>query len=142
MKNFKKNMNKLFFCFLNNKINLCINFKGLEAPDTFGRCQRPVFSLWCILTHKICANLNSIGNRSCKRIMRRKKTPLSQIFVCFQMSNKRLQLKSVTIGVRTYLFVKNYVASEGAVSHNVLYYQQLSIAHYQVSFYAKIILSN
>ena len=29
-----------------------------------------------------------------------------------------------------------YVTSEGAVSHNVLYYQQLSITRYQVSFYA------
>ena len=39
--------------------------------------------------------------------------------------------------VENYFFLKNYVTSEGAVSHNVLYYQQLSIAHYQVSFYAK-----
>ena len=38
--------------------------------------------------------------------------------------------------VRNYFFLKNYVTSEGAVSHNVLYYQQLSIARYQVSFYA------
>ena len=34
------------------------------------------------------------------------------------------------------LSLKNYVTSEEAVSHNVLYYEQLSIAHYQVSFYA------
>ena len=38
--------------------------------------------------------------------------------------------------VENYFFLKNYVTSEGAVSHNVLYYQQLSIACYQVSFYA------
>ena len=36
-----------------------------------------------------------------------------------------------------YLFLKNYVTSGGAVSHNVLYYQQLTIARYKVSFYAK-----
>ena len=35
-----------------------------------------------------------------------------------------------------YLFLKNYVTSEGAISHNVLYYQQLSIARYKVSLYA------
>ena len=35
------------------------------------------------------------------------------------------------------LILKNYVTTEGAVSHNVLYYQQLSIARYQVSCYAK-----
>ena len=33
-----------------------------------------------------------------------------------------------------YLFLKNYVTSEGVVSHNVLCYQQLSNARYQVSF--------
>ena len=32
------------------------------------------------------------------------------------------------IWVRNYLFLNNYVTSEGAVSYNVLYYQQLSIA--------------
>ena len=35
-----------------------------------------------------------------------------------------------------YLFLKIYVTSEGVVFLNVLYYQQLSIACYQVSFYA------
>ena len=38
--------------------------------------------------------------------------------------------------VQNYFFLKNHITSEGAVSHNVLYYQQLSIARYQVSFYA------
>ena len=33
-------------------------------------------------------------------------------------------------------FLENYDASEGAVSHIDLYYQQLSIACYHVSFYA------
>ena len=32
-------------------------------------------------------------------------------------------------------FLKNYVTSEGAVSHNVLHYQQLPITRYQVSFF-------
>ena len=36
--------------------------------------------------------------------------------------------------VRSYLFLKIYATSEGAVSQNVLYYQQLSNARYQVSF--------
>ena len=34
---------------------------------------------------------------------------------------------------RYYLFLKNYLASEGAVSHGVVYLQQLSIARYQVA---------
>ena len=33
---------------------------------------------------------------------------------------------------------RSYVTSEGVVSHNVLYYQQLSNAHYQVSFEVNI----
>ena len=40
------------------------------------------------------------------------------------------------IWLRNYLFLKKYVTSEGVVSHNVLGYQQLSVAHNQVSFYA------
>ena len=42
--------------------------------------------------------------------------------------------KRLHIWVRNYLFLKNYVTSKGDVSHDVLYYQQLSIANYQ-SFY-------
>ena len=38
--------------------------------------------------------------------------------------------------VKNYLFLENYVTSEGAVSHNVVYYQQLLITRNQVSFYA------
>ena len=53
--------------------------------------------------------------------------------------NKRLLARIVFIFcVRSYLFLKNYVTLEGVVSHNVLYYQQLSLARYQVMFYANI----
>ena len=38
--------------------------------------------------------------------------------------------------VRYYLFLKTYVTSKGAFSQIVLYYQHLSIARYQVGFYA------
>ena len=48
----------------------------------------------------------------------------------FKTHNKRLQLKSFVIWVRNYLFLKDYVTSEGAVSHNVLY---INIAHYLFS---------
>jgi hypothetical protein len=56
--------------------------------------------------------------------MMKEKTPLLDKFVCFQLG----------ILVRKYLFLKNYVTSEGVVSHNVLFYEQLSNARYQVSF--------
>ena len=58
--------------------------------------------------------------------------------VCFQIGRKASGQKSFVILVRNYLFLKNYVTSEGAVFHNVLYYQQLSVARYQVRFYANI----
>ena len=38
--------------------------------------------------------------------------------------------------VRNWFFLENYTILEGVVSHNVLYYQQLSISQYQVRFYA------
>ena len=52
------------------------------------------------------------------------------------MPNKRLQLKSFIIWMRNDLFLLKQLTSKEAISHNVLYYQQLSIARYQVSFYA------
>ena len=52
---------------------------------------------------------------------------------CIQMLDF---VTSKTQFVENYFFLKNYSTSEGAVSHNVLYYQQLSITRYQVFFYA------
>ena len=42
-------------------------------------------------------------------------------------------MKFLNIWVRNYLFLKYYVTSKGVVSHSILYYEQLSIARYQVS---------
>ena len=33
-------------------------------------------------------------------------------------------------------FLENYITSDGAVSHHVLYYQPLPLTHYQERFYA------
>ena len=38
--------------------------------------------------------------------------------------------------MENFLFLENSVTSEGAVSHNVLYYQQLQITGYQLTCYA------
>ena len=77
------------------------------------------------------------------------KTPTSQEVVCFQMLdsetskyNSEVSKSNSNILVENYFFLENYVTSEGVVSHNVLNYQQLPIACYQVSFYATISLSN
>ena len=55
--------------------------------------------------------------------MKEKKTPLSQEVVCFQMldfetSNSKLEVSKSN----SWKIIENYVTSEGAVSHNVLYY--------------------
>ena len=42
--------------------------------------------------------------------------------------------------VESYFFLENYVTTEGAVSHNVLYYQQLSIACYTKLVFMPIII--
>ena len=38
--------------------------------------------------------------------------------------------------MENYFFLENYVTSEGAVSHNALFYQPHPITRYQVRFYA------
>ena len=50
----------------------------------------------------------------------------------FETSNSKLEIKFV----ENYFFFENYVTSEGAVSHNVLYYQPLTITRYQARFCA------
>ena len=62
---------------------------AVKTLDTFGNCQRPVFSLDVsqlrqAQNKKTCANLNSIGRRSFEIIME-EKTPWSHEDVCFQM---------------------------------------------------------
>ena len=71
------------------------------------------------------------------------KTPLSHEIVCFQMldfetskSNSEVSKSNLNNLVENYFLLENYFTSDGAVSHNVSYYQQLSIACYQVNFYA------
>ena len=117
-----------------------------QCVDTIGICQRPVFSLG-VSQHmqKItCENLNSIGRRSCK-VKMEEKTPLTHKVVCFQMLDfgtsksysEVSKSKSNIISVQNYCFsFFNYVTSEGVVSHNVLFYQQLSIDCYAVRFYS------
>ena len=70
----------------------------------------------------------------------KEKTPLSHDVACFQMfdfetSNSKLEVAKSNPW-KELLLSRNYVTSEGAVSHNVLYYQPLPITRYQVRFYA------
>ena len=72
---------------------------------------------------------------------RKKKKTLSHEVVCFQMlvfetSNSKSEVSKF---VENFSFLENYVTSEGAVSHNVLNYQQLVTKQ---RFMLIIILSN
>ena len=60
----------------------------------------------------------------------KEKTPLSHKVVCFLM----LDFEN-SISWENYFFLEIYVTSEGAVSHNVLYYQPLPITPNQERFY-------
>ena len=105
--------------------------------ETFGNCQRPVFSLGVShIMHKI-ANMWKLGLNRSSTLQENNslKTPLLHKLLCSHMPEK-----SLTVLLRNYLFLNNYVNTERAVSHNVLHYQQLTIARYQVSFYARIYL--
>ena len=71
----------------------------------------------------------------------KEKTPLSHEVVCFVMLDFETSNSKKIWGLKikfeeNYFFLKNYVTSEGAISHNVLYYQPLHITRYQVRFYA------
>ena len=69
----------------------------------------------------------------------KKKTPLSHEVVCllrldFETSNSKLEVL-ISNSWEITSVSKNYVTSEGAVSHNVLYYQPLPMTGNQERFY-------
>ena len=55
----------------------------------------------------------------------------------FETSNSKLEV-SKSNSWENYFFLRNFVTSAGAVSHNVFYYQPLPITHNQERFYADI----
>ena len=104
--------------------------------DTFGNCQRPMFSLGVSQRMHRITNLWQLWFNWSSKLQEnndRKNTLVAQC-VCFQMPNKRLHARSLLIFEWEITFIQNYVSSKGAISHNVLNYHLLSIT--QVSFYA------
>ena len=114
----------------------------LKTLDTIGNCQRPVFSLNVSQhMHKITNQWKFEVNWSSKlRDNIEKKIPLSHVLVCFQMldfeNSKPNSEVTKSKAWKITAFSKNYVTSEGAASHNVLYYQTLPITRHQEGFYA------
>ena len=68
----------------------------------------------------------------------KEKTLLSHKVVCFQMLDFGTSNSNSTVSKfkNNYFFLDNYITSEEAISHNVLYYQPLPITLYQVRFSA------
>ena len=69
----------------------------------------------------------------------KEKKILSYEVVCFQMLDFETSSAKSEVSKSTWkitFFLEKYATSEGAVPHNVLYYQPLPITRYQVRFYA------
>ena len=122
----------------------------LQTLDAIGNCQRLVFTVGVSQhMHQITNLWNFELNRLSKLqdINERKNTlvaPSSHEVVCFQnldfKTSKSISKVSKSNLWKITSFPKNFVTSEGAVSHNVLYYQQLSITHYQLRFILRLLI--
>ena len=109
----------------------------LKALDIFEQYFHLVYPNICIEYTNLWEVGLNIGHRSCKRIMTEKHPRCTFL----KMHNKKLTAEVFYYWVRIIpLSQKLYDTSEGVVSRNVLFYQQLSIALYQVSFLAKNVL--
>ena len=121
-----------------------LGVESLKALNTFGGCQRPVFSLGVsqYIMHKISSLWKSglIWSLKLRENDERKNVIVGFKIVCFQIGMKGILARSILLfeWEITCLFLKNYVTSEGADSQNVSYNQQLSVARYLVWFYADI----
>ena len=110
--------------------------------DTIGYCQRPVFSLAVSQhMHKITNLWKFELDWSLELLDKWKKKNIFVTRSCVLSDGWFRDLKFLIWGleikfVANYFFLENYATSEGAVSHNVLYYQPLPITRYQVRFYA------
>ena len=69
----------------------------------------------------ICIEKKTVKTQFGRRENNRRKTPLSHKLCAFRCLNSRPQLRSRIQFKFLYFFLKNYVTSEQAVSHNVLY---------------------
>ena len=109
---------------------------GLKAIGHYWQMSKTSLLTCCIST---CENLSLIGHRSCEITMKEKNTLVIRSCVLSDAWFRDLKfytLRSQNQLVENYFFLENCSTSEGAVSHNVLYYQPLPITHYQVMFYA------
>ena len=132
----------------------CFNEVNLKALYTFGYCHRPVFSLGVSQhMHKITNMCTVELNWSSKlRDNYERKKPCHTTLCAFRCLNSTPQNQilrfqnQIQIFQRNYFFLKNHVTSEhggglppcseGAISHNVLYYQHLSVDRLTSHFYA------
>ena len=130
--------NILLFCILKivlpKSFHLCSPKKAL---DTFGNCQKPVFSLDVsqLYMHKRKKSVK-IWIQFVIEVAWEwwKKKSYLYVLSDTKKASGLMSFIDSNMSVRNYFFLKNYISSEGAVSYNVLYYQKLSIARYKVIF--------
>ena len=111
-----------------DKVFVQFSFKTLWTllVIVIDQCSQKMFLNMCIKYQQTCENLNSIGRRSCE-ITRKEKTPLSCKIVCFQMLDFETSNSKPENSWKITSFSKTTFTSEGAVSHDVLYYQPLPL---------------
>ena len=119
---------------LSNNVHFITN--TLKTLDTIGYCQRPVFSLGVsqhmLENNKVCETLSSMGLWSCKIIMKGEKPLVTQSCV---LSNAWFSgPQNLILRSQNQISLQNYFTSEGAVSQDGLYHQQLSITRLTCTF--------
>ena len=97
-------------------------FFMLNALDTFGNCQRPVNSHLVYpnnaKNNKCVTKFDSTGRPSCNLRIMIEKHPCCTYLCDFKFIYiKASDLEALNIWLRNYLFIKNFVTSEGASSH-------------------------
>ena len=97
--------------------------------NTVGKDQTSHLVYLNIIMHKI----TNLWKLNWLRDNNRRKTPVSHEVVCFQMldfgtSKSNSEVSKLNSNILWIIFRENYVTIEGAVSYDVLYYQQLSVA--------------
>ena len=106
-------------------------FKGTSTGHV-GNCQKLVFALGVSLLIQQITSLWKFGLNWLSKLQENseRKNRVAQNVCAIRCTIKYFIQLILSFWVRNYLFLKIYVTSEGAVSHNVLYYQYLSVACY------------
>ena len=107
-----------------------------KAVDTFSNIVKVQICTWYVQTYYFCMHkittlwIFSLNwSSKLQEKIERQKIPLLHNLVCFQMA-KSLNWSILLLEWENYISLKTTYTSEGAVSHNMLYYQ--TAPHYSL----------